>query len=167
MHKMKKLALLLLALAMVLSLAACGGEDANTTPAPTATENVAETPAASDGAVQEEASVWDSAQYTEDTELGEGANTITFECTAEDRTVTFTIHTDAEYLRAALEDSGHIAGHESEFGMYVKTVNGIVADYDADGHYWALYIDGSYATTGVDTTPVTDGGSYSFVREAA
>ena len=35
MHKMKKLALLLLALAMVLSLAACGGEDANTTPAPT------------------------------------------------------------------------------------------------------------------------------------
>ena len=49
MHKMKKLALLLLALAMVLSLAACGGEDANTTPAPTATENVAETPAASDG----------------------------------------------------------------------------------------------------------------------
>ena len=107
MHKMKKLALLLLALAMVLSLAACGGEDANTTPAPTATENVAETPAASDGAVQEETSVWDSAQYTEDTELGEGANTITFECTAEDRTVTFTIHTDAEYLRAALEDKGY------------------------------------------------------------
>lgn len=167
MHKMKKLALLLLALAMVLSLAACGGEDANTTPAPTATENVAETPAASDGAVQEEASVWDSAQYTEDTELGEGANTITFECTAEDRTVTFTIHTDAEYLRAALEDSGLIAGDESEFGMYVKTVNGMSADYEADGYYWSLYVDGEYATTGVDTTPVADGGSYAFVREAA
>ena len=49
----------------------------------------------------------------------------------------------------------------------VKAVNGIAADYDADGCYWALYIDGSYAATGVDTTPVTDGGSYSFVREAA
>ena len=119
------------------------------------------------GAVQEESSVWDSAQYTEDTELGEGANAITFECTAEDRTVTFTIHTDAEHLRAALEDSGLIAGDESEFGMYVKTVNGMSADYEADGYYWSLYVDGEYATTGVDTTPVTDGGSYAFVREAA
>ena len=165
MHKMKKLALLLLALAMVLSLAACGGEDANTTPAPTATENVAETPAASDGAVQEEASVWDSAQYTEDTELGEGANTITFECTAEDRTVTFTIHTDAEYLRAALEDSGLIAGDESEFGMYVKTVNGVTVDYDTDGKYWAFYVDGEYAATDVDSTDITAGATYTFKAE--
>ena len=81
--------------------------------------------------------------------------------------ITFTIHTDAEYLRAALEDSGLIAGDESEFGMYVKTVNGMSADYEADGYYWSLYVDGEYATTGVDTTPVADGGSYAFVREAA
>ena len=80
---------------------------------------------------------------------------------------TFTIHTDAEYLRAALEGNGLIAGDESEFGMYVKSVNGMSADYEADGYYWSLYVDGEYATTGVDTTPVTDGGSYSLVREAA
>ena len=51
--------------------------------------------------------------------------------------------------------------------MYVKTVNGMSADYEADGYYWSLYVDGEYATTGVDTTPVADGGSYAFVREAA
>ena len=51
--------------------------------------------------------------------------------------------------------------------MYVKSVNGMSADYEADGYYWSLYVDGEYATTGVDTTPVTDGGSYAFVREAA
>ena len=111
--------------------------------------------------------VWDSALYAEDTELGEGAKTITFECTAAGRTVAFTIHTDAEYLRGALEEHGLIAGDESEFGLYVKSVNGMAADYEADGLYWSLYVDGEYATSGVDTTPVTDGGSYAFVCEAA
>ena len=90
-----------------------------------------------------------------------------FECTADDKTVTFTVRTDAEFLGDALQENGLLEGEESEFGLFVKAVNGIVADYDADGYYWALYIDGSYAVTGVDTTPVTDGGSYSFVREAA
>lgn len=111
--------------------------------------------------------VWDSALYAEDTELGEGENTMTFECTAGEKTVTFTIHTDSEYLRAALEENGLISGDESDFGLYVKAVNGMTADYDADGYYWSLYVDGEYASSGVDTTPVTDGGSYAFVREAA
>ena len=111
--------------------------------------------------------VWDSALYAEDTELGEGENTIFFECTAGEKTVTFTIHTDSEYLRAVLEENGLISGDESDFGLYVKAVNGMTADYDADGYYWSLYVDGEYASSGVDTTPVTDGGSYAFVREAA
>ena len=136
-----KMTALALALLLCLSLAACG--------------------AGSSG------DVWDSALYAEDTELGEGAKTITFECTAAGRTVAFTIHTDAEYLRGALEEHGLIAGDESEFGLYVKSVNGMAADYEADGLYWSLYVDGEYATSGVDTTAVTDGGSYAFVCEAA
>ena len=43
----------------------------------------------------------------------------------------------------------------------------MTADYDADGLYWSLYVGGEYATSGVDTTPVTDGGSYAFVCEEA
>ena len=166
MHKTKKLAALLLALAMVLALAACG--EAETTQSPAPTESVQPTEAAEPSAEPSaEASVWDNAQYTEDTELGEGAMTVSFECTAEERTVTFTVHTDAENLRDALEGVGLIAGDESEFGMYVKSVNGMSADYEADGFYWALYIDGAYAPTGADTTPVTDGMNCAFVREAA
>ena len=142
MKTTRKAAALALALALILSLAACGAQ-------------------------QSSGGLWDGASYTEDTELGEGAKTLSVEVTAEDKTITFTIHTDAENLRGALEENGLVSGDESEYGLYVKSVNGIAADYDADGCYWALYIDGSYATTGVDTTPVTDGGSYSFVREAA
>ena len=52
----------------------------------------------------------------------------------------------------ALTELGLIEGEDSEYGLYVKTVNGITADYDTDGHYWAFYVDGEYAQTGVDAT---------------
>ena len=55
-----------------------------------------------------------------------------------------------------------IAGDESEYGLYVKTVNGVTADYDKDRTYWAFYVNGEYANTGVDSTPVEDGAVYSF-----
>ena len=55
-----------------------------------------------------------------------------------------------------------IEGDESEYGLYVKTVNGITADYDADGVYWAFYINDEYAQTGVDSTPITEGDRYAF-----
>ena len=55
-----------------------------------------------------------------------------------------------------------IDGDESEYGLYVKTVNGITADYDTDGVYWAFYINDEYAPTGVDSTTITEGERYSF-----
>ena len=35
-------------------------------------------------------------------------------------------------------------------------------DYDTDGMYWAFYINGEYAQTGVDATGVEDGAVYAF-----
>ncbi len=74
----------------------------------------------------------------------------------------FEIHTDKETVGEALLEVGMIEGEEGEYGLYVKTVNGITADYDADGVYWAFYINGEYAQTGVDTTPIVEGEEYSF-----
>ena len=48
---------------------------------------------------------------------------------------------------------------------YVKEVNGIIADYDVDGTYWAFYIDGEYASAGVDSTEITEGSIYMFKVE--
>ena len=59
----------------------------------------------------------------------------------------------------------HIAGDETEYGLYVKEVNGFVADYDTDGTYWAFYIDGEYAMTGVDQTEITEGSTYTLQVE--
>ena len=77
----------------------------------------------------------------------------------------FEVHTDNEIVGEALEELGLISGDEGEYGLYVKTVNGITADYDADGVYWAFYVNGEYAVSGVDSTPIAEGESYSFKVE--
>ena len=55
----------------------------------------------------------------------------------------------------------------AEIGEGSKTVNGMTADYDKDGVYWAFYIDGEYAMTGVLATNITDGAQYAFRMEKA
>lgn len=109
--------------------------------------------------------VWKDAMYTEDTALGSGATTVTVEVTAVKKTVTFTLKTDESTLGAALLAEELITGVEGPYGLYVKTVNGILADYDEDHTYWALYIDGSYAMSGVDTTEIEAGKTYRLAKE--
>ena len=71
----------------------------------------------------------------------------------------FTIETDAEYLRQALEQEGLIEGDESEYGLFVTVVNGIAAD-DSQSQWWAFSKDGVMLETGVDSTPVADGDQF-------
>lgn len=98
--------------------------------------------------------------------LGEGSAVFTFTVTdSEGNETQFEIHTDKETIGDALMELGLIAGEESQYGLYVQTVNGITADYDKDGVYWAFYINGEYAQTGVDSTPITEGAVYSFKVE--
>ena len=66
---------------------------------------------------------------------------------------------------AALLDKGIISGEDGQYGLYVKEVNGITADYDKDKTYWAFYINGEYAMTGVDKTDITDGATYTLKIE--
>ena len=78
---------------------------------------------------------------------------------------TFDVTTDKQTVGDALLEEGRIAGEDSEFGLYVTTVNGIALDWDKDQMYWAFYIDGEYAQTGVDSTAVAEGTVYSFKAE--
>ena len=107
--------------------------------------------------------VWSTAVFTEDIGLGTGKTAIEVEVKAEDQSVTFTLHTDKTTLGAALAEQHLIAGEQSEYGLYVKVVNGITADYDKDGHYWALSKNGEALMTGVDTTEIKDGEHYELV----
>ena len=79
------------------------------------------------------------------------------------QTKTFTINTDETYLRGALEQEKLVEGEDGAYGLYIKKVDGISADYDTDGAYWALYEGDAYATTGVDGIELKDGGTYKLV----
>ena len=71
------------------------------------------------------------------------------------------LQTDEEMLGAALLKEGLIEGDDSEYGLFVNTVDGITAN-DDNQEWWCLTIDGETAMTGVDSTPVEDGGKYEF-----
>ena len=98
--------------------------------------------------------------------MGEGETMFLFNVVdPEGKESRFEIHTDEKTVGAALLSLGLIAGEDSEYGLYVKTVNGVTVDYAADGSYWALYVDGEYAATGVDSTDITAGATYTFKAE--
>ena len=80
----------------------------------------------------------------------------------------FSVKYDTETtVGEALIKENLIAGENGPYGLMVDTVNGIKYDYNEDGAYWAFYINGEYAMTGVDMTPIQDGEIYSFVATKA
>lgn len=135
--------------AMALMTAACG--DTQTTPA--------EDTAGQTGAAQETAPA-------EPTSLGEGETTFSLTVTDPDGQETaYEIHTDAETVGDALESLDLIAGEEGDYGLFVTTVDGVSLPSDGD-QYWAFYIDGAYATSGVDQAEITAGASYALKAES-
>ena len=131
---------LILALSFLLSLAACGGKKVENT------------------------GVWEAATYTADTEFGEGKTPLKVIVKAGEQSVTFTVNTDKETVGEALLEHKLIDGEQGEYGLYIKSVNGIVADYDVDGTYWAFYEGEEYASAGVDATKITEGVTYKLER---
>ena len=110
--------------------------------------------------------VADTVSKTEVKSIGEGDTQFDFTVIDKDGAETkFKVSTDKTTVGEALIDAKLIAGEDSEYGLYVKTVNGITLDYDADGMYWAFYVNGEYAMSGVDTTEINPGESYTFKAE--
>lgn len=77
----------------------------------------------------------------------------------------YEVSTDAEYLGDAIRETEGLAveGTESEYGLMVDTVNGVVADYNENGAYWAFYVDGEYCMYGMDQQPIEDGQAYQII----
>ncbi|MBQ3094458.1 MAG: DUF4430 domain-containing protein [Clostridia bacterium] len=98
--------------------------------------------------------------------LGEGATVFDLKVTDADGSSTaYEIRTDKDTVGAALLELGLIEGEESQYGLFIKAVNGITADFDADGTYWAFYVNGEYAMSGVDTTAIEAGAAYELRRQ--
>ncbi len=121
---MKKLISLLLALALVLTMAACGAKEE---PAP------------------------------------EAASFKVVVTGLEGNETAFEYSSNAASVGEALVAEGLIEGHETQYGLYIDTVNGITADWDNDQTYWAFYVNGEYAATGIDSTAIVADTTYGLV----
>ncbi len=150
----------MLIVAMAFSMTACG--DNNTEKPNSEGQSIA-------GGTEDDAqgNVQDIAGVQKDTTvLGQGSTVFTFVVVdGEGNEKVFEIHTDKTTVGDALLEEKLIEGEQGPYGLYVKTVNGTTLDYDKDGMYWSFYINGEYAMTGVDTTNVEEGTTYSFKAE--
>ncbi len=82
-------------------------------------------------------------------------------------TKTLAVTANEEYLGEYLDNEGIIEGAEGPYGMYIAKVEGEKAVYEEDNAYWAFYVDGEYASLGVDQTPIENGRVYKLAYEAA
>ena len=73
----------------------------------------------------------------------------------------YPVRTDAETLRQACEEHSLIAGRESEYGLYVLTVDGETAD-ESIQQWWCITKGGEEHFYGVDDTMIQDGEQYEF-----
>ena len=139
MKTLTRLTLILIALLTLFSLVACADVD--------------------------KTGAWETATYDRDTELGEGAKTVIVKVIAEEQELTFTIHTDKETLADALLEHKLVDGEDGPYGLYIKKVNGIVADYDTDQTYWSLSKSGTDMMVGADGAEIADGEQYELTRK--
>ena len=155
---MKKLLITLMALLMTVTFTACNQTEVSSSTSETDSSTVSE-----DASATEEPTVYESGSI-----IGEGEKHIYVTATDgvnQELIGTFEFYTDAENIGDALLEYGFISGDDSDYGLYVKVVNGVKAEYETDGTYWAFYVNGDLATTGVSSTPVEDEMSYMFQIE--
>ena len=95
----------------------------------------------------------------------EGSKAITLEVVnQESETKEYEVHTDAEYLLDAMKDAKDLTfdGEPGDYGYSLFTINGETHDWNVDGSYWAIYVNGDYGNYSVDTQPGADGDVFRF-----
>lgn len=82
----------------------------------------------------------------------------------EGQTSEYQVQTDAEFLRQAMEEAKDFTfdGEEGDFGFTLYTINGETHNWNVDGSYWCVYVNGEYGMYGIDSQPVKDGDVYRF-----
>ena len=160
---------MLLIAAMVMVMAGCQKKDASVSSvaaeASVEASTEASVEASTEASVEEATEASTEASVEEPAEEAKSASFKFVVVDADGNETPFEITTEKATVGEALLDEGLIEGTDSAYGLYVTKVNGIEAVYETDGTYWAFYINGEYASTGVDSTNVEDGATYMFKVE--
>ena len=152
---MKKLMAVLMAALALTMLASCAKpaptekpSEAPVTEAPTEKKTEAPTEQATEPGIPEKQ------------EIGKGTKTFTMTVTdAEQKEYELVIHTDKQTVGEALSEY-ELADISDGF---LTAILGMEASWEKDKAYWAFYINGEFAMTGVNDTDIEDGGKYALV----
>ena len=91
-----------------------------------------------------------------------GSKTVTVQIKYDDVDKEGVLHTDAEFLSGALLEKKLIEGTDTEYGLFITTVDGRAAD-DAAHEFWGIYKNGEMTPTGADSTAISDGEHYELI----
>lgn len=161
--KMKRTKALLAALLCVFALSGCNSETPYSEQTDSVVSETSETSADSDPLDAK----WENAVYKENAEIGTGAHSVQIEVKIGSKSVTLDVKSDKDNLADILTESGLAEGDVTEYGLYIKKVNGISADYDADGAYWSLCKNGEITSVGASQITISNGEHYELAYTSA
>lgn len=107
--------------------------------------------------------IYDNTEFVADEAetVGSGSKEFAFIAQLSDGTIEYyKVKTDKEKVGEALVEQGLISGEDGPYGLYVLTVAGETLDYTSSGMYWGFYINGEFASTGVDMTNIDTSAVY-------
>lgn len=96
----------------------------------------------------------------------EGNKTITIEVVnAAEETTSYEVKTDVEFLFEAMQaaEGFEFEYYEDEYGPVLTSVNGESADFNTDGAYWSVLVNGEYGNYGIGEQPIEDGDVFQIV----
>ena len=151
---MKRLMVFVLAALVLTMLASCKK------PVPTETPTEKQTEETTEKTTEKPTEAPTEAGIPEKQEIGKGAKTFTMKVTdAEQKEYELVIHTDQKTVGEALSEY-ELADISDGF---LTAILGMEASWEKDKAYWAFYINGDFAMTGVNDTDIEDGGNYALV----
>ena len=141
-------------------LAACGSSASSAAPESASSEAVSSEVVSSE-VVSSEAASSEAVSGEESSEAAAEATFTVVDADGNSTEIALSI-TEGEKLSDALAAAGVISEEEAAAG-FVTTVNGITADYNADGAWWCLTdAAGEMTTVGVADIELHNGDSYAF-----
>ena len=158
---MKKLISVIASLTLAACLLAACGNSASSAASESVSSEAVSSEVVSSEAVSSEAASSEAVSGEESSEAAAEATFTVVDADGNSTEIALSI-TEGEKLSDALDAAGVISEEEAAAG-FVTTVNGVTADYDADGAWWCLTdAAGEMTTVGVADIELHNGDSYAF-----
>ena len=158
---MKKLISVIASLALAACLLAACGNSASSAASESVSSEAVSSEVVSSEAVSSEAASSEAVSGEESSEAAAEATFTVVDADGNSTEIALSI-TEGEKLSDVLVAAGVISKEEAAAG-FVTTVNGVTADYNADGAWWCLTdAAGEMTTVGVADIELHNGDSYAF-----